>query len=673
MHHPAVTSRWLMVLLTLLFAVAGVTLALRFVAPIADSDPFWHMAYARQMLERGTLVLDHSAFSWTPASTATVYCAWIAEFALLGAWKLAGLAGLMAVPFLAAVIIVGLLWQFARREGVAASPFTVFVLLLVMLASSGVITAKPEVFSVVFTHVTLWLYFEIRRADREEGHPLRFVVALPVLVLIWVNSHGGFILATPLFAAFVVGELINARAAPKLALSPTTRRALVAACIACVLVTVITPYGLEYPRQLLTDYVWHRGARPDVAWNSAHRSLLDVTAGDNHLVQALTLMLGTLTVLWWHRFLTRRMRVDAVLLLLVLGTLPLYLLYLRTTYMFVAVFGYVAVYLATPVTRSTTSPTSPTSPTLPTLTTVARSRASRQTFKVWLAQGACSLLVVAMSAQSISDARYRPGDRHGWFGFGISTINPVEENAYLERAGFRGNLYNTFETGGYLLWMRHPDIEVMVDARSFPYLSWFDDHFQFASGESFDAFLNKYPGADVALVDYAKGPLLRNFVRSNQWHMVFAGQSAVIFARHGSAAARVLPAQRSAALQQLRNASGALAIFDFMRFAGDERMADDVARQLQTSLAWQLRDADMLHQAEAAADYVRGLDAARVGQYLQAFNLLNGALNRKVISTREEATLVVLHALADRYTVLSEDQRGVLQTQLSTLVAGVVR
>ena len=39
-----------------------VLVGLRFAQPIKDGDLFWHMAYDSQMLERGSLHLDHSLF-----------------------------------------------------------------------------------------------------------------------------------------------------------------------------------------------------------------------------------------------------------------------------------------------------------------------------------------------------------------------------------------------------------------------------------------------------------------------------------------------------------------------------------------------------------------------------------------------------------------------------------
>ena len=368
-----------------------VTLAIRSASPILDSDLFWQMAYARQMIERGTLVLDHTAFSWTPTSNATIYCAWLAEFVLYGLCSAFGLTALFALRYAALAVIAWLLWRYAKQMGLALSPFVVFVLLLVTLASSSVVNAKPELFSVVFTHVVLWAWFQAKRADHAgERGAAYYLALLPITLLVWVNTHGGFILVAPILAAIVVGELINRRVSKATALSARGLGWLLAACGLCAMATLATPYGAEYPRQLIADYLWNAGARPDVAWNNAHRSLFAAGPWQGYWVRTLVLMLATLGALSWPAWRHRqawRTRFDFVPALLVLGTLPLYLLYLRSMYVFVAVFGYVAIWLAAPA-QGALDPT--------------RGSARKA------AQGVCALLVAAMGTLAIADSIDRP-------------------------------------------------------------------------------------------------------------------------------------------------------------------------------------------------------------------------------------------------------------------------
>jgi hypothetical protein len=97
---------------------------LRFAQPIQDGDIFWHMVYGSQMVDHGTLRVDHSPFSWMPASNELIYCAWTGELLFLAVWKAFGLAGLFALRYAAVLAVLSLLIIFARRQGLLARPET---------------------------------------------------------------------------------------------------------------------------------------------------------------------------------------------------------------------------------------------------------------------------------------------------------------------------------------------------------------------------------------------------------------------------------------------------------------------------------------------------------------------------------------------------------------------
>src|SRR5581483_4415805 len=89
----------------------------RFAQPIEDGELFWHMKYGNQMMERHTLVTDHSPYSWMPASNAIVYCAWTGELLFLGLWREFGIAGVFALRYAAVLTVAGLLLCHARQCG----------------------------------------------------------------------------------------------------------------------------------------------------------------------------------------------------------------------------------------------------------------------------------------------------------------------------------------------------------------------------------------------------------------------------------------------------------------------------------------------------------------------------------------------------------------------------
>jgi hypothetical protein len=541
--------------------------AVQYAEPIQDGDLFWHMAYARQMLARGTLVLDHAAFSWTPASNAMIYCAWLSELALYWLWEHVGPWSLFALRYAVLFGIVGLAARYAWLAGAGRTILTPLLLILLILASRTGTAIKPELFSMLLLSAVLFVYFRAKLARVLGREPSASFYLVPLLVLIWVNAHGGFVLIAPFLAASAAGEAMNALVSPALAFSRRGLKHLAAAWALCGVAVTLTPYGWRYPVQLFDDYVLGQTARPDVAWNSAHRAVLDATSLPLHLAEYSVLFGALLVTLLIVLYKTRGRgaRVDCAVVLVNVAYLALYFPQLRTTYFWPAAVTYSAFYLIR-----------------------AAHHRSRDDVDRWLnalptGQAIVSVaigLLLFIGARAVYEARYKPLER-SWLGFGIGNVNPVAEAEFLAAAGLGPRIYNIFDSGGYLLWRLDPAYKVMVDQRSFPYLSWFDDQYRFSIGESFEEFLRKYP-ADVALIDLAKADCVRNFVRAPDWQLAYYGPTAAVFVKRDvgvpEAARRVAPDR----FQVLRSPSTTVQLFEFATFIGDGGTARAVLAEMQT-------------------------------------------------------------------------------------------
>lgn len=146
-------------------------------------------------------------------------------------------------------------------------PLSPPVLAVIFIATLGtapvMVNLKPEMFSVALTCLVFWAYFNGKRADREGASAAPWFAAVPLTMLLWVNSHGGFVLILPVLAAIGAGELINRAIGTRAALSMRALRALLLAWTATGLAIFATPYGTAYPGQLLAEAL---GRAPCRAW-----------------------------------------------------------------------------------------------------------------------------------------------------------------------------------------------------------------------------------------------------------------------------------------------------------------------------------------------------------------------------------------------------------------------
>lgn len=593
--------------------------AVRYAEPVQDGDLFFHMAYARQMLQHHSLVPDHSAFSWTPASNRTIYCAWLAEFVLYGLWQLSGLAGIFALRYAVLLAVLALAWRFARRMGVAETPVSALLLLLLPLASYVGTLTKPELFSLLLFNVVVFAYFRARQEDRAGRPAAHWLFLVPLLVALWANLHGGFILLSALLLAVAAGEGLNLRFSPKNALRPRTYRQLLAAWALCAVSVCITPYGIAYPRQLVSDYLLGSTRRPDIAWNNAHQTIWSPRLPRDTFATLLLVMLLLTVVLAVAaaRRAGRGGRLDFALLLANLIYASLFAAGpLRVGYFWPAVFTYSSLHWLRLARAGGPWPALP------------RAQLGVATI--------CLALILGLGGASIYRARYRPYDG-SWLGFGTGYTNPVIETDFLERVPLGPRLYNIFDSGAYLLWRLSPRYQVMVDGRSFPYLAWFDDQYRFTRGEIFTEFLEKYPAA-TAIIDLAKRKCVQNFLRAPDWRPVFYGPTAAVFVHKSVSLPGMASPFTPDRFASLRNGTTALRVFEFAAAVGDDAVVWRVLKQLETRLRWQVDGVNL----RAAVAYREAHQALHAANYAGARDLFNEALRDKTIGDRDGLILLFL-------------------------------
>jgi len=86
-----------------------------------------------------------------------------------------------------------------RRETHVVGVFAVF---LSAMVSYKRFYMRPEVFSILFTGV--WLYLLERFRHRQ--HSWSICVTLPLLMVVWINAHGYFILGPAIMLVYLIGE-----------------------------------------------------------------------------------------------------------------------------------------------------------------------------------------------------------------------------------------------------------------------------------------------------------------------------------------------------------------------------------------------------------------------------------------------------------------------------------
>ncbi|MFQ5921956.1 MAG: hypothetical protein ACE5M4_03865 [Anaerolineales bacterium] len=180
-------------LVPLVAILAVFTMALRFsIGP----DTYWHLRVGDWILSEGSLP-KADPFSLTRLGSEWIYPGWLAQIALIAVYQLLGFPGLNLLTALAVVAAFGFVWMTMRGEPLLRA----FVLLFAATASAVYWSARPHIFTLVFTAGTLWAMARFRR----DGS--RVIWLLPVMMVVWANVHGGFVIPILLIGLEILATL----------------------------------------------------------------------------------------------------------------------------------------------------------------------------------------------------------------------------------------------------------------------------------------------------------------------------------------------------------------------------------------------------------------------------------------------------------------------------------
>jgi hypothetical protein len=191
-----------LIFIALLGALVFTPLSVRLVG---DAGIGWHIRTGQQIV--AAHAIPHvDSFSSTMAGKPWFAWEWLYDLVV---GRLEAAFGLNGVVWFTAVVIAGVFaWMFSLLIDRGTNlPIAVVALLLAMSASMIHFLARPHVVSWLFTLAWFWIldWSERRDFDQPGGSSGRWLWALPLLMLVWVNVHGGFLMGFVLLGIFLAG------------------------------------------------------------------------------------------------------------------------------------------------------------------------------------------------------------------------------------------------------------------------------------------------------------------------------------------------------------------------------------------------------------------------------------------------------------------------------------
>lgn len=447
-----------------------------------DPDLWWHIKYGQ-----GVLATHHwptvEQFSFTAAGQHWLAYEWLGDVLLAAVYQAGGLRGLgFLLILLGSLFALAFYYYTTLRCGNPKAGFLTTALLLNLANSFNL---RPQMLGYLYLVLTLIILERFRQGKR------RAAWMLPFLMVVWINTHGSWIIGLGAMVAYLVCGLftIHMGDLETKAWTAAERFHLATVSLLSILATLVTPYGAELAKFPFIVSSMPSGVANVQEWQPIAFNL----PGDR-------LFLGLLLVFFLVQLLARpKWRLEELGLFLL--TAAMAFVHLRFLLLFVIFAAPLFVMI------------------------LARWVPAYDRRKEVCALNAAIILVILGAS-----LWYFPSK--GEYAREVAKNFPVAAVQYLNTHPVPEPMYNSYAFGGYLLWARGPEKKVFIDGRTEVYerAGVFQNQI---------ALLNLRPGSLAVLDEYKiqscllwpGEPLSIVLAALPEWQKVYQDDGAVLFVR----------------------------------------------------------------------------------------------------------------------------------------------
>lgn len=464
--------------------VAGVFACARLNPP--EPDTWWHIATGEHILQTGTWPTA-DFYSFTVQGNDWIAYEWLGETVMALASRFGPQGQAFLLVLLAAVIFLLLYYFCFLRSADYKASFVACTLILPLAALF--FTLRPQLMGYAFLLLTL-IFLKRFRQGRQ-----RTLWILPLIFLVWVNTHGSFAFGLMVVALYWISGLLKMRLDGFIEeeWTPSQRMHLAQVALLSTLSLLVTPYGSRlaaYPFEMAL-------LQPVNIGNIREWQALSPDFLIGKLFLALVLLFFLAQVLYRMRY-----RLEEMALLLFAAYSAS--VHRRFFFLFLLVFA----------------------PMLATLMTRWVPRYKREKDRPVLNFALIALLLFGVvkffpSAQAVEQV--------------VDQSYPQNAVAFLRDHPVPGPMLNEYGWGGYLIWSVHPVHKVFIDGRAdiYEYGGVLSDYLSIVRLEPDTLRLLRKYRIQSCLVR-RDDPLSTLLTALPDWQRVYADDISVIFVHAGA-------------------------------------------------------------------------------------------------------------------------------------------
>jgi len=483
---------------------------------LQDFDLGWQLATGRWVAQHHW-VFSTDVFSYTAAGNPWIYPA-LSGLIFYLTFQVGGYAMLSWIGALASAGTVALL---LRRNSLAVA--TMAVLAAPLIANRT--QPRAEMFTTILFAAFLSLLWRYYRT----GHAALWL--LPLLTILWVNLHPGFVAGLALCAGYTLLETLDLSFKQKRSAALARLRRAWPWLAGTAAATLVNPWGpfiyltlIRQQRVQAVHSAWiveWESVRP--SWASVQQALNWRDPQSSFWWLMIAVAVGFCFALW-------RKHWGAAIFLA--GSAYFAMEHVRLQALFACVAVVVGGSLIGDVSRDSWKEF------------FALSSSGSRRFEIAASVGL--LLVIATLAGArctdlVSNRYYMRSTQLAVFGAGLSWWYPERAVDFIEREKLPANIFNGYTLGGYVIWRLFPEYRDYIDNRALPFgpelfFRGYDLATEPPNSEAWRREVDAR-GINTIIVPLARYqgmtlfPPLHAFCRSSLWRPVYLDETSVVFLR----------------------------------------------------------------------------------------------------------------------------------------------
>lgn len=468
-----------------------------------DQDLGRHLKLG-EIITQTNSVPKTNLFSYTNSNFPFINTHYLFELLVFWNNQVIGLQGLLLLKIATVLLAIWFTLQIIPKQHYSMLLPVGFIMLHVLRERTDL---RPEIFSFLFTALTYFLLAKFEATSR-----LLWLLPLPLIQLIWVNSHIYFPIGLILQAIFLIHLIYQYLHSH---LRSGKLKLLLLVFILSVMASLLNPHGLNgflYPLNVTKNYGY------TIVENQSMFFLESINfRNPNFLFVKLSALIVALSisVSWIRKNFSLK---NTLLSLLGIG---LAILHVRS-------FPYIAL-ISLPATLANLGP------------------AKQTPVYKWATWGAGGLLLLE-SLLYLNGDYYRYNDSQ--YQAGLKFISHAEEALnFVQAHKLPGPIFNNFDIGSYIIYRAYPRLQVFVDGRPEAFPVQFFTQTYIPIQYDYEKFkqLDQQTGFQAVIFSHTDQTpwgkaFLREVVKDQDWKLVFIDDFMVVLIKNAVAEEKNLAA-----------------------------------------------------------------------------------------------------------------------------------